>query len=131
MSAFGVEVMRRLAAMGKDVSWLHVQTKIAHSTISNWVTDPDVQPKPASVAKVEKALQLAPGTLAPNAGYTIRFSADDGERAQRRAAMIAARPRLGQSIDQFDKLSARDEDVLLSMMETYIKSRLPPESQAD
>lgn len=130
MSAFGVEVMRRLAAIGKDASWLHVQTGIAHSTISNWVTDPDVQPEPTSVAKVEKAFGLDPGVLAPHAGYTVRFSADDGERAQRRAAIIAARPRLAASIDQFDKLSAYDEDVLLSMMEAYITSRLPPGSQA-
>lgn len=124
MSAFGTEVMRRLAAQGKDASWLHQQTGISHSTISNWVNKADVVPTPRSVAKTAKALGCQIEDLAPAAGYTIRLSKNTNEREQRRAAAIAARPRLGKSVDLIDKLNAHQEDVLLSMIESYLTATL-------
>jgi len=132
MSAFGTEVKRLLAAQGKDASWLHTQTKISHSTISNWLNNPaDVQPKPSSVAKVAKALGISIDVLAAAAGYSIQFSTDDGERSARRAAILAARPRLAQRIDEFERLDAHQEDVLISMMEAYLDATLHrPDPQA-
>jgi transcriptional regulator with XRE-family HTH domain len=132
MSAFGTEVKRRLAAIGKDASWLAVQTKISHSTISNWFNNTkDVQPKPSTVARVAKALGCDPVELAPFAGYTIRYSKDDGERGERRAAILAARPRWEKRIEQLPLLEANEEDFLLSMIEHYIdttlRRRQPPE----
>lgn len=124
MSAFGTEVKRRLAAIGKDASWLHVQTGISHSTISNWFTNPKVQPKPSTVARVAKALECDPADLAPFAGYTIRYSKDDGERGGRRNAILASRPEWEKRIEQLPLLEAHEEDFLLSMIENYIDTTL-------
>lgn len=126
MSAFGTEVKRLLAAKGKDASWLHTQTGISHSTISNWFNNPkDVRPSPETVVKVAKALEVTIDSLAPSAGYAITWSADDDERTKRRNRIIGTRPRLAKNIDAFDHLDAHHEDVLLSMIESYLAT-LPP-----
>jgi len=120
MSAFGVKVRELLAARGKDASWLHQQTSIAHSTISNWFSDPVVRPKPETVAKVAKALDVTVADLAPSAGYEIRASIDGDERAQRRADIVHARPRLGSVIDRLPNLTAEKEDMILTMIESLL-----------
>lgn len=127
MSTFGIRVRELLEAHGRDASWLHVQTGIAHSTISNWFTKDDVTPKPSTVAKVAKAFGVEVDTLAQAANYVIRLSKDGDERARRRSALIEASPRWQRSIDRLARVSAHQQDVALSMLEAYL-STLPDQS---
>jgi transcriptional regulator with XRE-family HTH domain len=132
MSAFGTEVKRRLAAIGKDPSWLHTQTGLSHSTIHNWFRKESVTPLPSTVARVAKALGCAPEDLSASAGYGVRYSKDDGERERRRAAILAARPDWGEKvIDRLPQLGPDEEDYILSMIEsvidTTLRRRRPPE----
>lgn len=120
MAQFGLKVQELLAQAGKDAAWLAVQTRIANSTISNWLSNPVVQPKPSSVAKVATAFGVTVDELAAAAGYAIRQSADNGDRAARRDALLAASPRWENAIDRLAKKSAREQDVALSMLESYL-----------
>ncbi len=126
MAQFGVKVQELLLAAGKDAAWLAVQTGIANSTISNWLSNPNVQPKPGSVVKVASAFGVSVDELAPAAGYVIRQSANDSERAQRREALLAASPRWEDALDRLATKSAYHQDVALSMIESYL-STIPPD----
>jgi hypothetical protein len=127
-----MKVQELLKANGKDASWLHHQTKIAHSTISNWLTNPkDVQPKPSSVALVAHAFGVEIEELAPAAGYMIRVSAGDSDRARRRAAIVESRPRLARQIDRIGTLATHHEDTLLSMIESYLATIPLDQSQEE
>lgn len=87
------------------------------------MNNPDgVQPKPLQVAKVAKAFGLKTRDLAPYAGYPITASADDTERTTRRAA-LSEQPRVVQFLAGLDRLNAKDQDTVLSMLEAFISSR--------
>lgn len=120
MAQFGVKVQELLRVAGKDASWLAAQTGIANSTISNWLSHPTVQPKPSSVAKVATAFSVSVDELAASAGYVIRQSADDSDRAARRTALLAASPRWESALDRLAQKPAHQQDVALSMLESYL-----------
>lgn len=122
MAQFGMKVQELLRANGKDAAWLATQTGIANSTISNWLSDPDVQPKPSSVAKVAMAFGLTADDLAAAAGYVIRQSKNNDERAARRDALLASSPRWESALDRLAKKPARQQDVALSMLESYLST---------
>lgn len=123
MSVFGNRVWELLQAQGKDASWLATQTGIAHSTISNWLTNPrNVQPKPSSVTKVAQALGIEVDDLARAGGYTIRISKDDNERAARTAALLSQSPRYEQALERLSRKSPYHQDVALSMLESYLRT---------
>lgn len=127
MAAFGLKVKELLDARGKDAAWLAIQTGIANSTISNWLTDPKVQPKPSSVTKVASAFGVSVDELAAAAGYAIRASKDDGERAARRNALLASSPRWEDALDRLAQKPAHHQDVALSMLEAYLAT-IPPDN---
>lgn len=120
MAQFGVKVQELLLAAGKDASWLAARTGIANSTISNWLSDPKVQPKPSSVSKVANAFGVTIDELAPAAGYVLRQSADDSERTARIDALLATSPRWENALTRLAKKPAYHQDVALSMLEAYI-----------
>lgn len=124
MTVWGLRVKELLDAKGQTAAWLSRETGIARSTISNWLNNPSgVQPKPGHVAKVAKAFKLEARDLAPYGGYPIITSKDDGERQARKEA-LAAMPRLAQIAEDIaTKLSPRDQDTALSMVEAFIASR--------
>lgn len=127
MAVWGLRIKELLAEQKKTPSWLAQRSGIARSTISNWLNNPNgVTPKPEHVAKVAKALGTTTRELAPYAGYPIINSSDVGER-QARINAIAASPRLAKAAEDIAKeLSARDQDTVLSMIETFISSRRAP-----
>lgn len=120
MAAFGLKVQELLNARGKDASWLANETGIANSTISNWLTHPTVQPKPSSVEKVALAFGVSVDDLAASAGYVIRQSKDNDERAARRNALMTSSPRWGNALDRLAQKPAYHQDVALSMLEAYL-----------
>lgn len=120
MAQFGVRVQELLRSAGKDASWLAMQTGIANSTISNWLSNPKVQPKPSSVAKVASAFGVTVDDLAADAGYVIRQSVNDNVRAARRDALLASSPRWEKALDRLSGKSAHDQDIALSMLESYL-----------
>lgn len=120
MAQFGLKVQELLRRAGKDASWLAAQTGIANSTISNWLSDPKVQPKPSSVAKVATAFGIDVGDLSIDAGYVIRQSANDGARTARRDALVATSSRWESALDKLAEKSAYHQDVALSMLESYL-----------
>jgi transcriptional regulator with XRE-family HTH domain len=122
MAQFGVKVKELLNAAGKDAAWLAVQTGIANSTISNWLSHPTVQPKPSSVDKVAKAFGIAVDELAAAAGYVIRQSKSNDERTARREALLAASPRWENALDKLATKKAYHQDVALSMIESYLST---------
>ena len=120
MAQFGVKVQELLRQRGRDASWLAAQTGIANSTISNWLTHATVQPKPSSVAKVARAFGVSVDELAAAAGYVIHQSVDDNEREARRDALLAASPRWASALDRLAQKPAHQQDVALSMIESYL-----------
>lgn len=126
MAQFGVKVQELLLATGKDAAWLATQTGIANSTISNWLSDPRVQPKPSSVAKVAHAFGVTIDELAPAAGYVLRQSVDDSERTARIDALLATSPRWEAALTRLSKKPAYHQDVALSMLESYLAT-IPPD----
>lgn len=122
MAQFGVKVRELLLAAGKDAAWLAIQTGIANSTISNWLSDPKVQPKPSSVEKVARAFGVRVDDLAAAAGYVIRQSVSNDERAARRDALLASSPRWESALDRLAKKPAYHQDVALSMLESYLST---------
>jgi transcriptional regulator with XRE-family HTH domain len=125
MAQFGVKVQELLKAAGKDAAWLATQTGIANSTISNWLSDPKVQPKPSSVEKVAIAFGVDVDDLAGAAGYVIRQSKSNDERSARRDALLASSPRWESALDRLATKPAYHQDVALSMLESYL-STIPP-----
>jgi hypothetical protein len=123
MNAWGLKIQELLDANHKKPSWLAKEIKASRSTITNWLNSTEgVTPKPLMVAKVAKAFDLKTRDLAPYAGYPINASMDDTERTSRRAALQES-PRVAALIDQLDRLNARDQDTVISMLETFITSR--------
>jgi transcriptional regulator with XRE-family HTH domain len=122
MAQFGVKVRELLLAAGKDASWLSMQTGIANSTISNWLSHPTVQPKPSSVEKVARAFGVKVDDLAVSAGYVIRQSVSNNERTARRDALLASSPRWESALDRLAKKPAYHQDVALSMLESYLSA---------
>lgn len=120
MAAFGLKIQELLLAHGKDAAWLAIQTGIANSTISNWLTDPNVQPKPSSVSKVATAFGVTVDDLAIAAGYVIRQSTDDEDRAARADALLATSPRWRSALVRLSGKPAYYQDVALSMIESYM-----------
>jgi len=126
MAAFGLKVQELLRANGKDAAWLAVRTGISNSTISNWLTDSDVQPKPSSVEKVAAAFGVSVDDLAVAAGYVIRQSKDNDERTARRDALLTTSPRWQSALDRLAGKPAYHQDVALSMLESYLAT-IPPD----
>lgn len=123
MNAWGLKVQELLTQHDKKPSWLAKAAGVSRSTVGSWLNNPDgVQPKPLQVAKVAKAFGLKTRDLAPFAGYPINASADDTERTARRAA-LSEQPRVVQFLDGLDRLNAKDQDTVLSMLEAFISSR--------
>jgi transcriptional regulator with XRE-family HTH domain len=120
MAAFGLKVQELLRANGKDAAWLAVRTGISNSTISNWLSDPKVQPKPSSVERVAAAFEVSVDELAESAGYVIRQSKDNDEREARRNALLANSPRWQSALDRMAQKPAYHQDVALSMLESYL-----------
>ena len=124
MTAWGTKVNELLRERGKNAAWLAKQTGIARGTISNWLNNPEgVRPEPDNVGLVAKAFGLKTRDLAPYAGYPVIESKDTNERTRRRLAIIEASPRFANAVDDIDRLSARDQDTLFSMIETFVGSR--------
>jgi transcriptional regulator with XRE-family HTH domain len=124
MTAWGTKVNELLREHKKNAAWLAKQTKIARGTISNWLNNAEgVRPDPDNVALVAKAFGLKVRDLAPYAGYPIIESKDTDERTRRRLAIIEASPRFGDAVDDIDRLSARDQDTIFSMIEAFVGSR--------
>lgn len=123
MNGWGLKVRELLDQKGKKPGWLAAEAGISRSTVANWLNNPDgVTPKPLQVAKVAKAFGLKTRDIAPYAGYPIHASADDTERTVRRAALKDS-PRVSQLLDGLDRLNARDQDTVISMLEAFIASR--------
>ena len=123
MNAWGLKVAELLSQHKRKPSWLAKEAGVSRSTVGNWLNNPDgVTPKPLQVAKVAKAFGLKTRDLAPFAGYPINASANDTERTARRAA-LQEQPRVSRLIDGLDRLNARDQDTVLSMLEAFIASR--------
>lgn len=123
MNAWGSKLRELLADAGQRPSWLAKTAGVSRSTVGAWLNNPDgVQPKPLQVAKVAKAFGLKTRDLAPYAGYPITASADDTERTTRRAA-LSEQPRVVQFLAGLDRLNAKDQDTVLSMLEAFISSR--------
>ena len=125
MNAWGLKVQELLDANKKRPSWLANEIHAARSTVMNWLNSPEgVTPKPIMVAKVAKAFGMKTRDLAPYAGYPMHVSADSTERSVRRAALQES-PRVAALLDGLDRLSARDQDTVISMLETFVTSRHP------
>jgi len=123
MNAWGSKVRELLDSKGHKPAWLAEAAGVSRSTVANWLNNEDgVVPKPLQVAKVAKAFGLKTRDLAPYAGYPISASADDTERTARRAALQES-PRVSQFLDGLDRLNARDQDTVISMLEAFIASR--------
>jgi transcriptional regulator with XRE-family HTH domain len=122
MAQFGMKVRELLSSAGKDAAWLATQTGIANSTISNWLSNPSVQPKPSSVEKVANAFGVKVDELAGAAGYVIRQSVSNDERAARRDALVASSPRWETALDRLARKPAYHQDVALSMLESYLSA---------
>lgn len=122
MAQFGLKVAELLRQNGKDAAWLATQTGIANSTISNWLSDPDVQPLPSSVGKVANAFGITADELSDAAGYVIRHSKDDNERTARREELITSSPRWATALDRLATKPAQAQDTALSMIESYLST---------
>lgn len=123
MNAWGLKVQELLDSHDMKPAELAKTIKVSRSTVSNWLNSPEgVTPKPLQVAKVAKAFDMKTRDLAPYAGYPVHASADDTERSTRRAALKES-PRVAALLDGLDRLNARDQDTVISMLETFISSR--------
>jgi transcriptional regulator with XRE-family HTH domain len=123
MNAWGLKVRELLDQKHENAAWLAKAAGVSRSTVANWLNNEEgVTPKPLQVAKVAKAFGLKTRDLAPYAGYPIHASASDTERTARRATLQDS-PRVSQLLDGLDRLNARDQDTVLSMLEAFITSR--------
>lgn len=124
MTAWGMKIKELLAQHNKSASWLAQETKIARSTISNWLNNPDgVTPKPDKVARVARAFGLKARDLAPYAGYTIAPSESADEREARLRSLMLNK-RWSDALDEAARtLSVRDQDTVISMIESFTASR--------
>lgn len=123
MNAWGSKVQELLDDKKMKPSELAKEIKSARSTVTNWLNNPEgVTPKPLMVAKVAKAFGMKTRDLAPFAGYPVVASADDTERTARRAELRES-PRAAAMLDGLEKLNARDQDTVMSMVEAFIASR--------
>ena len=123
MNAWGQKIQELLDENHMKPSALAQKIKAARSTVTNWLNSSEgVTPKPLMVAKVAKAFGMKTRDLAPYAGYPINASMDDTERTARRAALRES-PRVASVLDGLDRLNARDQDTVLSMLEVFITSR--------
>ena len=122
-TTWGLKVQELLKEAGKTPAWLAREAKIGRSTVINWINNPNgVTPKPEQIAKVAKAFGKTARELAPYGGYPIVTSSDEGERLARIRA-ITTTPRETQLLGDLRKLSARDQDTVLSLVEAWIKMR--------
>lgn len=80
------------------------------------------------VGKVAKAFGKTARELAPYGGYPVLPSEGEGDRLAR-AAII--NPRETKALDDLRRLSPRDQDTGLSMLETWIKLRKDAESEPE
>jgi transcriptional regulator with XRE-family HTH domain len=135
MSPFGSKVREILERSNLNAEWLHNQTGLTKSTISDWMTKADVTPRPGTVKRVAKALAPYGASyeeLSEAAGYAFVASADESEREARRREAVRANPRVGRHIDRILALDARRQDEWLSFDEAWHISQRrkdPPGSQ--
>jgi transcriptional regulator with XRE-family HTH domain len=123
-TTWGLRVAELLREHKKSPAWLAKQTGISRGAISNWINNPDgVQPEPGNVTSVALAFGLKARDLAPYAGFPITESKDLDDRARRRLRTIESSERFAKAVDKIDRLSARDQDTLYSLVETFIENR--------
>lgn len=124
MATWGLRVSELLKEHKKSPAWLAKQTGISRGAISNWLNNPDgVNPAPENVTSVARAFGMKARDLAPYAGYPITESKDIDDRARRRLQVIESSERFATAVDKIDQLSARDQDTLFSLVETFIANR--------
>ena len=123
MNAWGSKVRELLGTHDMTPAELARAIHAARSTVTNWMNNPrGVTPSPLMVAKTAKAFGVKTRDLAPFAGYPIVASADDTERTIRRAALQES-PRVAAVLNGLDRLNAKDQDTVISMLEAFIASR--------
>lgn len=122
-TTWGLKVQELLKEAGKTPAWLAREAKIGRSTVINWINNPNgVTPKPEQIAKVAKAFNKTARELAPYGGYPIVQSSDEGERLARIKA-IETTPREARLLGDLRRLSPRDQDTVLSLVEAWVKMR--------
>lgn len=126
MSAFGKKIREILKRIDKNEQWLSERTRISKATISEWSSNADRIPSPASVKAVVLVLEpfgVNVDELYEAAGYHLVQSKSGSHRMERLERLAATHPRVLDQMEKISNLSPPDQDEVVSLLEAWYATR--------
>jgi hypothetical protein len=89
------------------------------STVHGWL-EQDAQPSVRMIVLMSRVFAVSTDTILKLVGYDTVVSNDEGERAARRAELLARLPRFAEIAEKIARLSPEKQDAYLSVIERLL-----------
>lgn len=108
-----------MAQRGMDNRQLASKINVGDATVHDWL-EQDVLPNVRSIVLLSRLFGTPTDTIIQLVGYDVVASANDAERDNRRAELLAKLPRFVAIADKITRLSPDKQDAYLSMIERML-----------
>ena len=119
---FSTWLRAEMAKHGLDNRQLATKIGTGDTTVHDWLEE-DTLPNVRSIVLLSRLFGVSTDTVIQLVGFDVVASANDGERNQRRADLLAKLPRFADIAEKIVRLSPEKQDAYLSMIERM----LPPD----
>lgn len=126
MTPFATWLRAQMAARGIDnrqlaqaLTDLNDGKRIGDSTIHDWL-EQGALPNVRSCVLLSRYFHVSTDTIIRLVGYDVVVSDDDGERAARRAELLARLPRFAEIAEKLSRMPAEKQDSYLSVIERLL-----------
>lgn len=122
MSAFGNKIREILKRIDKNEQWLSERSGISKATISEWSSNADRVPSPASVKAVVLVFtpfKVDPDEIYEAAGYHLVKSKSGSHRMERLERLAAAHPNVLDRMEMISNLPPPEQEEVVRLIDAW------------
>jgi len=116
---FSTWLRAEMAKHGLDNRQVAIKIGTGDTTVHDWLEE-DTLPNVRSIVLLSRLFSVPTDTIIQLVGYDVVASANDAERDNRRAAILAKLPRFADIAEKITRLSPDKQDAYLSMIERML-----------